>query len=128
MKTGRIISLTVLIIFGLIATFFFYSIHMYSSAIKNIKIEASEEIPKYGDIYVENGGNKIIEEMVIKFLDKEYIVTGLPGDGSEYKQHIDARMEGKFSVNVKIKHKKDGTKVERDLTVCIPSFGIVCNR
>ena len=121
MKTGRIISLTVLINFVLIATFIFYSIHMYSSAIKDIKIEASGEIPKYGDISVENGGSKIIEEMVIKFLDKKYVVMGLPGDGSEYKQHIDSHMEGKFSVNVKIKHKKDNTKVEKDLTVCIPS-------
>ena len=87
---------------------------------KNI-IEVTEKIPKYGDISVENGGNKIIEEMVIKFLDKEYIITGLPGEGCEYKQHIDTSMDGKFNVNVSIKY-KDNTKIEKDIAVSIPSF------
>jgi len=120
MKTGRIVSLTALILFGLIAIYFCYSIHGYFSVIEKNINEASEEIPLFGDIYVTNYDNKIIEEMVIKFLDKEYIITGLPGAGGKYEQQIDANMEGKFNVNVCIKY-KDNTKLDKDFTVDIPS-------
>lgn len=120
MKTGRIVSLTALILFGLIAIYFFYSIHEYFSVIEKNINEASE-IPLFGDIFVVNYDNKIIEEMVITFMEKEYVITGLPGAGSKFEQHIDTSMEGEFNVNVRIKY-KDNTKIEKDLAVCIPSF------